>query len=84
MTSRDFCFWLQGYLEINRANGAPELPVLNTSQVRMIAEHLDLVFAHDIAPSKKFVAPPEILPMGGISGPTRIDQAEDGPGRMYC
>lgn len=51
MTSRDFCFWLQGFFEIEQAHGKAELPVLNTSQVEMIKRHLGLVFLHEIDPS---------------------------------
>lgn len=45
MTSRDFCFWLQGYLEI-----APAGP-LTQEQVEMVRKHLSLVFVHEIDPS---------------------------------
>ncbi len=47
MTSRDFCFWLQGYFEI-KADGNSEL---SPNQVDMIKRHLNLVFKHDIDPS---------------------------------
>jgi hypothetical protein len=49
MTSRDFCFWLQGYLEIARA--AYGTPLLNAEQVECVAKHLSLVFEHEIDPS---------------------------------
>tara|TARA_R110002074_G_scaffold402324_1_gene607096 strand:- start:159779 stop:159997 length:219 start_codon:yes stop_codon:yes gene_type:complete len=45
MTSRDFCFWLQGYLEIAD-------PVeINKEDVEKIKNHLNLVFKHEIDPS---------------------------------
>ena len=44
MQPRDFCFWLQGFFEISRANGV-ELTVLTSSQVKMIEDHLKYVFA---------------------------------------
>lgn len=47
MTSRDFCFWLQGYFEI-KADSNSEL---SQGQVDMIKRHLNLVFKHDIDPS---------------------------------
>lgn len=57
MTSRDFCYWLQGYFEIREAHasglGAPEF---NAQQVAMIRSHLALVFKHEIDPS---AGPPE-------------------------
>jgi hypothetical protein len=46
MTSRDFCYWLQGKLEID---GEPK--PLTAEQVEVIAKHLALVFKHEIDPS---------------------------------
>ena len=54
MTSRDFCYWLQGYFEIhgNRPVLEPESVYnLNDSQVYMIKRHLAMVFIHEIDPS---------------------------------
>lgn len=45
MTSRDFCFWLQGVLEV----GQPKQ--LNKTQIDIIQKHLNLVFVHEIDPS---------------------------------
>lgn len=45
MTSRDFCFWLQGHFEI------AEPRQLNEKQTEMIKRHLALVFKHEIDPS---------------------------------
>lgn len=45
MTSRDFCFWLQGYFEIGDSSE------LDVAQVNMIKRHLALVFKHEIDPS---------------------------------
>lgn len=45
MTARDFCFWLQGDLELN---GVQEF---SKTKVEMIAKHLSLVFTHEIDPS---------------------------------
>lgn len=52
MTSRDFCFWLQGYFEL----GDEPRDTLNTKQVEIIRRHLALVFVHEINPS---MGPPE-------------------------
>lgn len=50
MTSRDFCYWLQGYVEINNADlGASKS--LTASQVECMQKHLSLVFKHEIDPS---------------------------------
>jgi hypothetical protein len=50
MTSRDFCFWLQGYFEVAgpdslKRNG------LNGRQCEQVQAHLNLVFKHEIDPS---------------------------------
>lgn len=61
MTSRDFCFWLQGFFEIAE-EGREAQPVaanvthtpavtLTDAQVRVIRRHLTLVFKHEIDPS---------------------------------
>lgn len=44
MTSQDFVYWLQGFMEI----AEPE--VLSAKQLDMIKSHLALVFVHDIDP----------------------------------
>lgn len=44
-TSRDFCFWLQGYFEL-----CPNQPI-NAEQASLIKAHLGLVFKHEIDPS---------------------------------
>jgi hypothetical protein len=46
MTSRDFCFWMQGFLEL-RGEDAP----ITAEQARCIQKHLALVFVHEIDPS---------------------------------
>jgi len=45
MTSRDFCYWLQGYFEVS---GAKEIGPEETEQIK---KHLSLAFVHDIDPS---------------------------------
>ena len=47
MTSRDFCFWLQGFFEIAKAENAGITP----EQSVIIKNHLNLVFVHEIAPT---------------------------------
>lgn len=51
MTSRDFCYWLQGHFELN-----PQATQLNAIQIEAIRKHLALVFAHEIDPQ---AGPPE-------------------------
>ncbi len=45
MTSRDFCYWLQGYFEVS------EPKTISEKEVQMIKKHLNLVFKHEIDPS---------------------------------
>lgn len=49
MTSRDFCYWLQGYLEISGVDA--NAGGLSPDQVGCIQNHLTLVFKHEIDPS---------------------------------
>ena len=46
MTSRDFCYWLQGFFEL--ANPEAELSI---EQKHIIKNHLAMVFRHEIDPS---------------------------------
>jgi hypothetical protein len=45
MTSRDFCFWLQGFFEISGDKA------LSAEQGATVRKHLALVFKHKIDPS---------------------------------
>lgn len=45
MTSRDFCYWLQGHFEIS------DPKTLGEKETLMIKKHLSLVFIHEIDPS---------------------------------
>lgn len=45
MTSRDFCYWLQGVFEVG------EVKALDERQTDLVRRHLALVFAHEIDPS---------------------------------
>ena len=50
MTSRDFCYWLQGFFEIEEPGDNPVRQSLNPKQVDTIRRHLAMVFVHDIDP----------------------------------
>lgn len=52
MTSRDFCYWLQGFFEIEASNNAGPHELMDAGQVRCIKNHLALVFKHEIDPSQ--------------------------------
>lgn len=45
MTSRDFCYWLQGFFELTKSGPIDQI------QAKTIEQHLALVFAHEIDPS---------------------------------
>lgn len=45
MTSRDFCYWLQGLFEL----GSPA--TLDAKQTDLVKRHLAMVFVHEIDPS---------------------------------
>ncbi len=45
MTSRDFCYWLQGHFEISKCEK------LESAETEMVKRHLALVFKHEIDPS---------------------------------
>jgi len=47
MTSRDFCYWLQGFFEIN----GDDTVNLTEGQLKCIKRHLNMVFIHEIDPS---------------------------------
>lgn len=45
MTSRDFCYWLQGHFELTNPQE------LSARETTLIKQHLALVFKHEIDPS---------------------------------
>ena len=45
MTSRDFCYWLMGHLELTDSAS------LSSEQLKIIKQHLQMVFVHEIDPS---------------------------------
>lgn len=47
MTSRDFCYWLQGFFEL----GGPAVENIGPGQTKLIQQHLAMVFKHEIDPS---------------------------------
>ena len=46
MTSRDFCYWLQGFFEISGMGCT-----VDARQTQIIKNHLAMVFKHEIDPS---------------------------------
>lgn len=50
MKSRDFCYWLQGFFEVRRADKNVSQSI-SLEQVGCIETHLKMVFKHEIDPS---------------------------------
>jgi hypothetical protein len=50
MTSRDFCYWLQGFFELSTASGENTM-LLTEDRIELIKNHLAMVFVHEIDPS---------------------------------
>lgn len=44
MTAGEFCYWLQGYLELSAADKNTS-PTLTSDQVACVQKHLELVFS---------------------------------------
>lgn len=53
MTSRDFCYWLQGYFELSGTGGQP---LMAGNQLEQVKAHLAMVFKHETDPS---MGPPQ-------------------------
>jgi hypothetical protein len=54
MLARDFCYWLQGYFELNDVplqTGVQRHDGISVMQAECIKRHLALVFKHEIDPS---------------------------------
>lgn len=73
MTSRDFCFWLQGYFELTGDVPSKDgRPWIDMDQAYKIQSHLALVFKHEIDPSmgdKKHQVDPDKIHPGMIPCP---------------
>ena len=50
MKAVEFCYWLQGYFEINEKKAGRDA-TLTEFQVETIKKHLAMVFKHEIDPS---------------------------------
>lgn len=50
MTSRDFCYWLQGFLELSTEGGEGAFDI-TARQMLVIRKHLKMVFVHESDPS---------------------------------
>ena len=75
MTSRDFCYWLQGYFEISH----PSNRELSAAQADMIRNHLALVFKHEIDPSIAKPGTPEATALDAIHDSFKPKPGHSGP-----
>lgn len=48
MTAVQFCFWLNGYLELSAGEPDANKDGLSRRQLGVVARHLGMVFLHDI------------------------------------
>ena len=78
MTSRDFCYWLQGYFELT-GEGSPE--PMSADKIGMIKRHLALVFKHEIDPSIAKPGTPEAKALDAIHGSGKRPKT---PEPTYC
>lgn len=62
MDPKDFCYWLQGYIELSDATS------LTPAQIKMIRDHLQTVFNKVTPVSNNLPAVFGTLPQPGISG----------------
>lgn len=53
MTPENFCYWLQGYIEISRANNQPI--VITDKEVKVIEDHLSLVLTK-VTPNRSTIS----------------------------
>jgi len=73
MTSRDFCFWLQGFFEVS---GFTDITAAQTEKIKA---HLALVFKHEIDPSIDKGDPKTKLQLDAIHGSDPL-----GPTHFRC
>ena len=49
LNARQFCYWLQGYLENKKVEG--KIENMSEAQIALLQKRLNSVFVHDIDPS---------------------------------
>lgn len=58
MTPENFCYWLQGWFELNSTTNNTQV---TPETITVIKNHLNMVFAHSIDPSQGDAAHQEVL-----------------------
>ena len=81
MTSRDFCYWLQGFFELN-----PNQTTIPAETVEILKKHLNMVFIHEIDPSFPKESQEKLNEAHGNKSPAFGDLGKDlGSGvKMRC
>lgn len=77
MTSREFCYWLQGFFELT-----PQAVSIDGERLRLIKQHLAMVFHHEIDPSY-----PDSKTLQMLHDNPHLDAsnpANQGPNRPRC
>lgn len=74
MEARDFCYWLQGLLEVGRPT------FLDSTQIKQIQDHLDLVFKK-VTPSVPNINP---FPPNAEILRKYLEKSQQPPPRVEC
>lgn len=67
MNTIDFCYWLQGYFEISNSDE------LSPEQVKIIKNHLNLTFRHEIDPLRELQTPIDKPTLDSLHTPGQND-----------
>ena len=67
MNAIDFCYWLQGHFELN-----PDIS-MTPEQTKLIKNHLNLVFKHEIDPLRESQTPTKTSILNQTHGQTGND-----------
>lgn len=82
MKAAEFCFWLQGHLEI--AGKGAEPVALNAEQVAVVKNHLALVFKYDIDPASGLPPGPAQALHDGLGFGTETPPADPSKPLLRC
>lgn len=77
MKSRDFCYWLQGYMELTPSHSG-----LTAAQLDTVRQHLAMVFKHEIDPAMGYAR--HQTELNQIHKPTIGGVAADGQTLIRC
>jgi hypothetical protein len=78
MNNVDFCYWLQGFFELS------EVDTLTDKQVKVIKNHLNLTFKHDIDPARNKESGLSIKTMDNLHSGFHLQSTTNNDGRIRC